>query len=540
MTLAYAAPEQLSGGAIGVGPIYALGVVLFELLTGSRPYAPEHQTRDALENAILQEAPSRPSGVAVAERTRARLRGDLDTILLKALKKDPAERYPTVNAFVDDIERYLTGRPVLAQPDSAAYRLRKFVGRNRLMVAAAALVLVAILSGAGLALWQARVAIAEKTRAEDVKEFVVSVFKDANPYIGSDKGFAAVDLLRNAEARVLAGFEEGSETRIELLTIVGSGLDEMQDYDNASRILERAVTEATASLGPTHPRTLHARVARINNYRFFGKTEEMKQELAAVLPELERETSDVADRIDAIEQNAHLEIDEGRYADAERTADRAFALAMASFGEKHAITAGMARLRAVAYRFNKNERTAEVTEKAYRINLEYYQGNLRHPSVVDVRATYALSLVDQGRLAEGVEHLSGAVEDAGELFGGNSAMVGFFSGSSFQGTGPARGHSGCSRELRNPPPGSHRPGRTRLLHLRFDAFDSWRGAPRGSSGKGSGGPTHGGHPEARQDSSPGSWIPSKHASQSSARPRVLRRHVRGGSGARCDSRLLHR
>ncbi len=428
LTLPYAAPEQLSGGVIGVGAdIYSVGVVLFELLTGTRPFS-AHDVRDALENAILHEAPPRPSAVAEEEAARARLRGDLDTILLKALKKDPAERYPTLDAFAEDIERYLAGRPVLAQPDSALYRFRKFVGRNRLMVTAASLVLLAVLSGAGLALWQAGVAVAEKARAEDVKEFIVSVFADANPYVGGDKAFAAVDLLRNAEERILSGFEEGSETRIELLTIVGSSLDEMQDYETASRILERAVSEATKSLGPIHPRTLHARVARVNNYRFLGKTDEMKRELDSILPVLERAGSDVADRIDAIEQTAHLALDEGRYGDAERSADRAFALSLSAFGEKHMITAAMSRLRAVAYRFNKNPLSAEATENAYRINIEFHGGNQRHPSVVDIRVSHGLSLIDRGRLQEGVEHLSAAVEDATALFGDASAMVGFFSG----------------------------------------------------------------------------------------------------------------
>jgi serine/threonine-protein kinase len=429
LTLAYTSPEQLSGGAIGVGAdIYSLGVVLFELLTGSRPYQPENDSRSALEKAILHEAPPRPSAVAEDEGARSRLRGDLDTILLKALKKDPSERYPTVDAFMADIERYLEGRPVLARPDSAAYRFRKFVGRNRLMVAAASTVLLAILGGAGLTLWQARVAIAEKARAEDVKEFIVSVFQDANPYIGGDKAFSAADLLRNAEDRILAGFDEGTETRIELLTIVGASLHELQEYDSASRVLERAVSEAAESLGPTHPRTLHARVARINNYRFLGKTEEMKRELDSVLPLLERESSDMADRIDAIENSAHLAIDEGRYEAAERSADRAFALAMTAYGEKHVITAGMSRLQAVTYRFNKNERAAEAAENAYRINLEYHGGNLRHPSVIDVRASYALSLIDRGRLAEGIGQLAATVEDARSLFGDESAIVGFFAG----------------------------------------------------------------------------------------------------------------
>ncbi len=288
---------------------------------------------------------------------------------------------------------------------------------------------MAVLAGAGLAFWQARVAVAEKARAEDVKEFILSVFKDANPYIGGEKAFTAVDLLRNAEERIVAGFEEGTETRIELFTIVGSSLNELQDYEAASRVLERAVSEAIREPRPDPPAHAPCEDGARQQLPFLrqdrGDEEGARLDTSGARAS---QSSDMADRIDAIENSAHLAVDEGRYADAERAADRAFGLAMAAYGEKSAITAAMARLQAMTYDYSNNERTAEVTANAYRINLEYYEGNQRHPSVVDVRVSYGLVLIDQGRLAEGVEHLRATVDDARALFGDSSAMVGFFSG----------------------------------------------------------------------------------------------------------------
>src|SRR5690606_590279 len=135
------------------------------------PYKLKRDSRGALEEAILEADPARPSLVCALPWRKA-LRGDLDTIALKALKKEPEDRYPTVHALMQDIERHLTRRPVLARPDSTAYRLVKFVSRNRLAVStagAAALTLVVALAGA---LWQATIARTERDRAQQVREFI--------------------------------------------------------------------------------------------------------------------------------------------------------------------------------------------------------------------------------------------------------------------------------------------------------------------------------------------------------------------------------
>ncbi len=198
LTPDYASPEQILGEPLTIASdVYSLGVILYELLAGTRPYKLKRDSRGALEDAILQADPALPSAVADNQDRKA-LCGDLDTIVLKALKKSPDERYLTVHAFADDIDRYLDGRPVLARPDSARYRLGKFIARHRWPVAAAAGAMLAILVGAGAALWQAQRATAERERAEQVKEFIASIMRDADPYAReSGEPVDATDLLQD-------------------------------------------------------------------------------------------------------------------------------------------------------------------------------------------------------------------------------------------------------------------------------------------------------------------------------------------------------
>ncbi len=189
LTLQYASPEQVRQEPLGVATdVYSLGVVLFELLTGVRPYALPRESAAAVEQAILEGEPLRASTLATTPGRRKTLAGDLDTMLAKALKKAPEARYPSAEALADDLERWLDGRPVLAQPDRRAYRLRKFIGRHRAGVAAAATALAAILAGAGIAMWQADVAraerdtaIREQDRARASSAFLQSLLQHASP-----------------------------------------------------------------------------------------------------------------------------------------------------------------------------------------------------------------------------------------------------------------------------------------------------------------------------------------------------------------------
>jgi serine/threonine protein kinase/tetratricopeptide (TPR) repeat protein len=215
LTPEYAAPEQLTGEPITIAAdVYSLGVILYQLLAQARPYKLKRSSRGALEEAILVTEPKRPSESVEDQSLRRRLRGDLDAIVLKALKKKPEDRYITVNAFADDIEHHLQGRPVVAQPDRAAYRAAKFIRRNSLPVAATALVLVSIVAGAVVSVWQKHEADAQRDaallsqrRAEAYGEFMSTLLQDAGP----GRSLTATELLDRG-TRILDRQQEFDES----------------------------------------------------------------------------------------------------------------------------------------------------------------------------------------------------------------------------------------------------------------------------------------------------------------------------------------
>jgi eukaryotic-like serine/threonine-protein kinase len=177
MTYAYAAPEQIRGDTITTASdVYALGVILFELLTGQRPHKTKGDGSLSLLQAITDTDATAPSHV-LSLRTNTettirpnQLRGDLDTIVLKALSRDPSRRYASVEAFAEDLKCYLAARPISARKDTPGYRLAKFVRRNRLAAAAFALALIALLGGSAAALMQMQRANAQAQFAQGENE----------------------------------------------------------------------------------------------------------------------------------------------------------------------------------------------------------------------------------------------------------------------------------------------------------------------------------------------------------------------------------
>jgi tetratricopeptide (TPR) repeat protein len=253
MTFGYAAPEQLTGGNITTATdVYALGLLLFELLCGELPWAQKNLPfAIALENTLRKdpESPSRFAAHVSAAPVPARaLRGDLDSIVSKALKKTPAERYPNADLLAQDIQAYQTGAPVTARPDTGGYRLRKFLSRHKLGVAAAAAIAAAILGGAGAAWWQAQRALAEAHRARAVQSFVVSLFKGNLPDAARGYELTARELLVRGTEQIDRDLRSQPLALAEMHSDLGDMFQELEDSRNGLLQVERAL-QIYADLG---------------------------------------------------------------------------------------------------------------------------------------------------------------------------------------------------------------------------------------------------------------------------------------------------
>jgi serine/threonine-protein kinase len=263
----YASPEQIAGEPLGIATdVYSLGVVLYELLAGTRPYRLGRESIGALETAILETDPDPPSAAALDVPLRKTLRGDLDTIVLKALKKRPVDRYPTVNALGDDLQRYLDGRPVLARPDSTPYRLSKFVRRHKLAVAAVAFVIASLTVFGVLSARQARVlagerriAQIERDTSEQVVRVLIDLFETTNPSVRPDGDRMPLgEFLAGAQARSLASLRSTPAVRARLQQVLGLIHQTRGHYTQARQVLDDALAEQRRLYGPDHPDALES------------------------------------------------------------------------------------------------------------------------------------------------------------------------------------------------------------------------------------------------------------------------------------------
>lgn len=273
LTPDYAAPEWLAGGPVTTAvDIYALGVLAYELLSGSKPY---RIARDGTRPATqAPDALTRPPSMVLVEdaidrRARQRaLRGDLDRVVLTAMAREPGRRYATVEAFAAELRNWLDGRAVVARGDHAWYRLRKFVARNRVAVATAALAALALLAATGFSLYQARVAQHQAQRADAVRLFLADTFAQVDPTAHPDTPVSMRELLDHSEQRLAAARDIPLPVRVDLETLIGTFYWNLADTVASKRLLEDAVDRAARGgvADPLHARALFA-LAEVENDR---------------------------------------------------------------------------------------------------------------------------------------------------------------------------------------------------------------------------------------------------------------------------------
>lgn len=291
-TLHYAAPEQIRGEPITtMTDVYALGVVLYELLTDQRPYVLKRDSDAGWEEAILEAEPVRPS-LAVARdtaRTSARrklarrLSGDLDNIILKALRKSPQQRYPSAEALCHDLVRHLEGRPVGARAQSFTYRLGKFASRHAVALGTAAMTVTLLGLGLGAVHWQAQHAVQEARRAQAMQNFVVALFETS----GRDSGGGNVDLRRLLDEGMRRANHELAaqpESRAELLGLIARLHNGLGNHEQALVVLEEQQASIDAVGGRVSPAlVLSSAAQRGRALRLYGQPRECTARLGEVL-----------------------------------------------------------------------------------------------------------------------------------------------------------------------------------------------------------------------------------------------------------------
>lgn len=272
LTPDYASPEQIRGEALGTASdVYSLAVVAYEVLTGGRPYRLKRASAAELEEAIATLEPPLASDSTMDPRVARQLRGDLDSILNKALKKAPGERYSTMEAFAHDLRRFLDGEPVEARPDGWAYRAAKFAQRYRLQVAAGGAVAIALVVGTSAALWQAHEAqqAAAQARTEAATAAAVQAFMQRVFLVNSgnqvdprrSREMPARALLDQGASRIETDLRDAPEARLRLYETLADLYNEMALFEPARSLTNRRLALAQKLHGPQSVPAVQAMMA---------------------------------------------------------------------------------------------------------------------------------------------------------------------------------------------------------------------------------------------------------------------------------------
>ena len=417
--------------------VYALGVLLYLLLTGRHPVGGNQRSLAALLKAIVDTQPLRPSEAVAAgrsaqpdppddhasrrattpDRLARALRGDLDTIVAKALKKDPQERYASVITFADDLRRFLDHQPISARRDSLAYRAGKFVRRHRLGVFSAAAVAVALLATGGFAVRQMleaerqrRAAEEQAERAETSRDFLENVLSDAG---ATGRPFTTSELLARAERSLKAQYgTEASRPAIEQLLSLGVLFAGVDDSKKALEVVgtarDRAIQAGDANL--RHQATCE--LGRQLHYA--GRLDEAARLLDGAVAELDAESPVSPDLVDCLLHRSDVDLSRGDVAAGIADASRSLALAI-RLSPRSPLRAISARTQlAVARRLDGDLAAAA---RLYRENLEVLERTGReHSSDAAVMyGNWSKVKADAGDILGAVKLMEAAFEVTGAM-----------------------------------------------------------------------------------------------------------------------------
>jgi eukaryotic-like serine/threonine-protein kinase len=494
MTPDHASPEQVRGQAITTSSdVYVLGVLLYKLLAGSSPFVIPSMRLTDIERAICEKDPPLPShtvdvvnseSMSIAEarnttanRLRRTLSGDLDNIVLMAMRKEPERRYGSAQQMAGDIQRYLEGKPVIARRDTLSYRSAKFMGRHWLPVTAIVTVVFLILAFATTTYVQSlriaaerdrvaeqrTVADRERVRAEEVSSFLVNLFKLSDPQENRGNQVTARELLDSGAKRLQAGLQDQPATKAALLSTVGAVYASLGQYKEAQPILAESLKLQPESHDKSHIATLLElgnaysgagdlngaeaplqEALHLSQVNFGAVSQESGRSLWALgvvryrqgrfadakelynrsLHILETTSAPATDISALLDDLAQVYRSEQQWALAKQTYERALEVDRRVLGDDHPrIAMRLNNLAVVAQNIGDLKRAETLFRDAIHRDERAYGD--QHPETGAARGNYGLLLQREGRLAEAEPLLRSALGIELKLYGPDNYSVAY-------------------------------------------------------------------------------------------------------------------
>jgi tetratricopeptide (TPR) repeat protein/tRNA A-37 threonylcarbamoyl transferase component Bud32 len=449
LTPTHASPEQIRGEAITTAAdVYALGVLLYELLAGRLPFETAGRTSSQVVHDVLQTDPPRPSTAAgtgssgriaaarrrgdglTPERLRRELEGDLDTVVLTALRKEPERRYSSVQALADDIGRHLRHEPVSARIDTPGYRVAKFVRRHRAGVALSALAFVGVTAMTTFHTWRVteerNVAQRERVQAQRIADYLVEVFRVTSPGEAGDAQITAREVLDRAALRLQARLDDDPRMRGRLAQALAEVYGGLGVTDQAQRWYEQALADFRASLAPDDPRIAQALIglgtALRNANRFDAARGHIDEALATAGA---RRPPDALLTARALTARGFLHRDMGAFDSAETDCGEAIGLlrrAGVAEPEQDLILGVAIHCRAEALsRLDRLDEAERLFAEASDVLRRHLGGE--HPAHVDLLEGWARVTFARGRYRDAAARLETLVQVEERLTGDDSTSV---------------------------------------------------------------------------------------------------------------------
>ncbi|WP_349998613.1 protein kinase domain-containing protein [Stenotrophomonas lacuserhaii] len=424
-TLHYAAPEQVRGDPLSTRTdVYSLGVVIYEVVTGHKPYRLRRHSDSEWERSILEVQPLPASrrllqgeaGMSVpaaARRLARRVRGDLDLLLGKAMAKDPQQRYGSVDALAEDLRRFLDGRPLRAHPPGTGYRLRKYLRRHRWGVTGASLALSALLAVSTMAVWQARQARQETARAQAMQDFNIGLFDRAASVRHGH--FDVRQLLETGQQRAQAELAGQPLALAEMEGVIGRLHIGLGDYQTALRILDQQRTLLQAQQDVPGALQLEAVTQRARALRMLGRDRECVTHLQAAASIADQQQDLLPTAVAGFASElAHCQTQLGQVRAARAAFIRALALYQRGEGNPRGIAGALAGLAGLDAEAGLDARAREGYQQALALLQRAAPGT---PEAIGMRRQLGQMLARSGKAAEASAALDQAWQSAVQAFG---------------------------------------------------------------------------------------------------------------------------